>query len=161
RRRLLLLTAFCLLPSAYCSRAAAQSPRDKVQIRSVRVGFPPGPGATDGEDTTLGVRQTLYKPGAWAPVYVDVINAGNYDRKRDGRAEGTAETPDADATAPIYIVDLPPFDGLGNPSSVIAYPRPGGRYGEFTVRVVANGRDLCQPAKLGSGSPSGMGANGL
>src|SRR6516164_6143729 len=104
-RGLLLLAAGLLLTPA---AAPAQSPRDKVQIRSVRVGFSPGPSSGDGEDAVLGVRQTLYKPGAWAPVYVDVINVGKYDRKRDGAAEVVVETPDCDDTAHNYITPLPP-----------------------------------------------------
>src|SRR6478735_2203754 len=109
------LLGLLLLPAT----GAAQSPRDKVQIRAARVGFPPGSGAGDSEEINLGLRQTLYKPGAWTPVYVDVINAGKYDRARDGDAEVVVETLDCDDTAHNYVVPLPPFDPQSNTSSVI------------------------------------------
>src|SRR5581483_6078563 len=157
-RGLVVLAAGFLLPAA----ASAQSPRDKVQVRAVRVGFTPGPATAETEEmAAIAVRQTLYKPGAWTPVYVDVINLGKYDRSKDGPAQVVVETPDCDDTAHNYITDLPPFDELSNTSSVIAYTRAGGRYGEFTVRVVAKGRDLCQPFRTGSGSVGNLSAAGL
>lgn len=152
-RRLVVLTACCLLPAACCSRAAAQSSRDKVQFRAVRVGFPAGPTVEDpSEINTIGARDSLYKSAAWTPVYVGLTNIKQYDPKKDGPAEVIVETPDCDDTAHTYSVPVPPFDekeGLAGNADVVAYTRTGSRYGEIKVRVVAGGKDLCQPYETG------------
>src|SRR5262245_16803006 len=123
-RRALVLVACGLLAGS----ANAQSARDKVQIRSVRIGFPPGPQAEGGDETVsmTGVRDSLYKPGAWTPVYVGLTNIKRYDPdpKKDGRAVVIVETPDCDDTAHTYTVALPPFDeedGLAGQANVVAY----------------------------------------
>jgi hypothetical protein len=152
-RRLLILTACCLLPAACSSPAFAQSSRDKVQFRTVRVGFPPGPTTEDpNEINTIGPRDSLYKTAAWTPVYIGLTNINKYDPKRDGPAEVIVETPDCDDTAHTYTVIVPPFDekeGLAGNADVVAYTRTGSRYGEIKIRVVAGGKDLCQPYETG------------
>ncbi len=156
----------CLLPAACCGEAAAQkSPRDKVEVQYVRVGFPPGP--TDAaEDGAPATRDSLYKSGAWTPVYVTLVNIGRYDPdpKKDGPAVLIVETPDCDDTTNGYTVAVPAFDeqeGLAGQAKVVAYTRSGSRYGDFTIRVVAGGKDLCQPFKLGMAAAGYQTANGL
>ncbi|HEY1379619.1 MAG TPA: hypothetical protein VGF55_22640 [Gemmataceae bacterium] len=155
------LVGLLLLPAV----ATAQSPRDRVQVQYVRVGFPPGP--TDPADeaaSAVATRDSLYKAGAWTPVYVTLVNVGKYDRKKDGPAEVIVETPDCDDTINGYAAPVPEFDekeGLAGQASVIAYTRTGSRYGETTIRVVAGGKDLCQPFKLGMAAAGFQNAAGL
>jgi hypothetical protein len=150
-RRLLVFTACCLLPAACCSQAAAQSVREKIQMR-VHVGFPPGPADAPDENNSSGQRDSLYKVAVWTPVYVSLSNVGKYDPKKDGPAEVIVETPDGDDTAHTYTVLVPPFDEQSGQTNVIAYTRSGSRYGEISVRVVANGKDLATPYKPGVAS---------
>src|SRR5262245_65160143 len=121
--------AVCLV--LFPASLAAQSPRDKVTIRSVRVGFPPGPiGPTVGEEDEGVVfaeqRAPLFKPGAWTPAYIDVINNGKYDpdSSKDGRAQVVVEVFDCDDTANNYAVPLPPLQP-GESATVLAYTRSG------------------------------------
>src|SRR5919201_4440867 len=98
--------------AALCALAApapAQSPRDKVTFQNVRFGFAPGPHAGNPDETNINFRQPLFKPGAWVPVHVDVLNTGKYDEKQDGPAEVIVETLDADDAAHSYRVRLPSF----------------------------------------------------
>ena len=53
------------------------------------------------------------------------------------------------------------LEGLAGQASVVAYTRTGSRYGDFTVRVVAGGKDLCQPFKLGQSAAGFQNATGL
>jgi hypothetical protein len=147
--RLVLLTACCLLPAACCGEAAAQSPRDKVSFADVRFGFTPGPHAGNPEEAGASFKQPLYKPGAWVPVYVHVVNNGKYDERAEGSAEVVVETLDSDDAANSYRVALPSMPQENPSAKVIAYTRPGTRYTDVTVRVVRkrDGRDLCQPDK--------------
>src|SRR5437763_14893800 len=89
----LVLVGLLLVPAS----AAAQSPRDKVQIMSVRVGFPPGPQGQAADEEVLFSNQRLmvHKPGAWTPVYITIINTGKYDAdpRKDGPAEVVVEVP--------------------------------------------------------------------
>ena len=48
------------------------------------------------DETNLNYRQPLFKPGAWMPVYIDVLNTGKYDERADGPAEVIVETLDSD-----------------------------------------------------------------
>src|SRR4051794_41704107 len=118
--RLLVLAACLLLPTA----ALAQSSRDKVQFRGVRVGFPAGPTVEDpNEINTIGARDSLYKSAAWTPVYIGLTNINKYDPKKDGPAEVIVETPDCDDTAHTYTVPVPPFDekeGLARQADAVA-----------------------------------------
>ena len=146
--------------------SARPSPRDKVEVRSVRVGFAPGSSDT-GEENASGNRDSLYKAGAWTPVYVTIINTGKYDPdpKKDGPAMVVIEAPDCDDTTNEFAVPLPAFDeqeGLAGQASVIAYTRSGSRYSEFTIRVVtASGKNLCEPFPFGKQAAGYPTANGL
>src|SRR4051794_13161014 len=91
---LLFFTAYCLLPAACCGEAAAQSARDRVTFANVRFGFTPAPHGGQDE-TNVNFKQPFYKPGAWVPVYVDVLNTGKYDEKIDGPATVVVETLDS------------------------------------------------------------------
>lgn len=149
QRRFLVFTACCLLPAVCCGKAAAQSPRDKVSFADVRFGFTPGPHAGNPEENTASFRQLLYKPGAWVPVYVHVLNNGKYDERTDGPAEVVVETLDSDDAANSYRVALPSMPPQDPSARVIAYTRPGTRYTDVTVRIVRkkDGRDLCAADK--------------
>jgi len=140
-------TACCLLPAAWCGEAAAQSPRDKVAFADVRFGFTPGPHAGNPDETNASLKQLLYKPGAWVPVYVHVVNNGKYDERNDGPAEIVVETLDSDDAANSYRVALPSMPQENPSARVIAYTRPGTRYTDVTVKVLRkrDGRDMCQP----------------
>lgn len=150
------LIAGCLAIVAVSGVARAQS-REKIQIESVRIGFPPGP-QTQQDDNALSLtRDSLYRMGEWVPVYVTLNNVGRYDPdpKKDGPALLIVESPDSDHTTTAYTVDLPRFDeqdGLAGKARVMTYTRPGSSYGEFTIRIVAKdtGRDLIAPSKPGS-----------
>jgi hypothetical protein len=153
------LVSLLLLPAA---ASAQRSPREKVDVQSVRIGFPPGP--TDAaEDGAPAARDSLYKSGAWTPVYVTLVNIGRYDPdpKKDGPAVVIVETTDCDDTTNSYTVPVPAFDeeeGLAGQAKVVAYTRSGSRYGEFSIRVVAGGKDLCEPRKPGvTGFPNAEG----
>ena len=74
------LLALCALATP----VSAQSPRDKVSFADVRFGFTPGPHAGNPDEQNINLRQLLYKPGAWVPVYVHVLNNGKYDERTDG-----------------------------------------------------------------------------
>src|SRR5438105_4145685 len=139
---LLFLAAHCLLPTADC---AAQSSRDKVSVRT-RIGYPPGPHQASPDELVSGSRPPMFKSGGWTPVYVDVQNSGKYDPATDGPAIVSVGAFDSDDALSSYSVPLPPFDEGGS-SSVILYLRPGSRYSDITVRVLAKGRELCPEDK--------------
>jgi hypothetical protein len=143
--RILSILALCALAVPL----SAQSPRDKVTFADVRFGFTPGPHAGNPEENAASFRQLLYKPGAWVPVYVHVLNNGKYDERLsgDGPAEVVVETLDSDDAANSYRVALPSMPPENPSAKIIAYTRPGTRYTDVTVRVVRkkDGRDLCQP----------------
>ena len=151
-----------LLPAV---ASAQNSSRDKVQVQYVRVGFPPG--STDAtEDNAPATHDSLYKSGAWTPVYVTLVNIGRYDPdpKKDGPAVLIVETPDCDDINNAYTVPVPAFDeqeGLAGQAKVVAYSRSGSRYGEFTIRVVAGGKNLCEPFRLGMAAAGYQSASGL
>jgi hypothetical protein len=156
-----------LIAVAVTGPAAAQpSLRYKIEITDVRVGFLPGGGDQPDESTPVSIRDSLYKSGAWAPVYVRLTNVNRYDPdpKKDGPAVVVVETTDCDDTANRYTVPVPQFDeqeGLAGQCQVIAYVRAGGRFPEFNVSVVsADRRELAKPAQAGGG-PGGRSTNGL
>lgn len=126
------------------SLAPAQSSRDKVSIVNVRVGFNAGPHAASPDEMVSGQRSRMFKTGGWAPVFVNVQNTGKYDPASDGPIVVSVETTDSDDTLNSYSAPLPPFDSGGS-ASVLLYTRAGNRYGDYTVRVQARGRELCRP----------------
>jgi hypothetical protein len=134
--------------------AVAQSSRDKVSFRNIRVGYPPGP-HTASPDDIPGQRAPIFKAGGWTPIVVDVQNTGKYDPGIDGPAFVSVDVSDSDDTLNSYTAALPPFDEGGS-SSVILYTRPGSRYSDLTIRVQAKGRELCKEDKR---SYSGLDGN--
>jgi hypothetical protein len=143
--------AYCLLPAAYCDKAAAQpNSRYKIEIQYVRVGFPAGPMEPNDNRAYGGGRDSLYKFGAWTPVYITLGNDGKFnpDPKKDGPAVVIVETPDCDDTITNYTVPVPAFDeqdGLAGHATVVAYARTGSLSGDFGIRVVAGGKDMSKP----------------
>jgi hypothetical protein len=159
------LIGLLLLPAA---ASAQPGPRDKIEIAYVRVGFSSVPVEVNEENSGIGARDSLYKTGAWAPVYVRLTNIGKYDPdpKKDGPATLIVETPDCDDANTAYSVPVPAFDeqeGLAGQTTVLAYARTGTSYGgSFTIKVVANGKELCKPFVFGSRlgqSAAGLPAN--
>ena len=136
---------------------AAQTGRDKVSFRNVRIGFPPGPHTATPDEAMLGQRPPMYKAGAWTPIIVDVQNTGRYDPATDGPAIVSVDVSDSDDTLNSYSAPLPQFDEGGS-ASVILYTRPGSHYADITVRIQAKGRDLCKPDQR---NYSGLDANQL
>ena len=111
--RLSVFAACCLLSAACrCGEASAQrSPREKIEVQYARIGFLPGPSGA-AEDDVPSVRTSLYKSGAWVPVYISLNNIGRYDPdpKKDGPAVVIVEAPDCDDTTNTYTVPVPAFD---------------------------------------------------
>jgi hypothetical protein len=159
-----ILAAACLAFAA--GDAAAQVSRYKIEIQSVRVGFEPGPTQPVDENAVAADRGTLYKSGAWTPIFVRLTNVNKYnpDPKKDGPAVLLVETPDCDDTISTYSVPVPAFDeeeGLAGMANVIAYTRTGGRYSDFKVRVVAGTKDLSAEYKVGQQANSNQNAVAL
>jgi hypothetical protein len=147
----------CGLMLAMGGAAIAQSSRDKVSFRSVRVGYPPGPHSGNPDEVPMGARSPMFKAGGWTPVVVDVQNTGRYDPSNDGPATVSVETNDSDDMTNTYSAPLPPFDEGGS-SSVMLFTRPGSRFSEMTIRIQAKGRDLCSAHQQ---SYTGLDANQL
>jgi hypothetical protein len=135
----------------------AQTGREKVSFRNVRIGFPPGPHTATPDEAMLGQRPPMYKAGAWTPIIVDVQNTGRYDPATDGPATVSVDVSDSDDTLNTYSVPLPQFDEGGSASAIL-YTRPGSHYADITVRIQAKGRDLCKPDQR---NYSGLDANQL
>jgi hypothetical protein len=152
--RLLLSVA---LTAVIAAPAAAQTGREKVSFRNVRVGYPPGPHNASPDEAVLGNRPPMFKAGAWTPILVDIQNTGRYDPATDGPAIVSVDVADSDDTLNTYSAPLPQFDEGGS-ASVILYTRPGSHYADITVRVQAKGRDICTPRQT---SYSGLDANQL
>ena len=157
---------FACWPAPSAAASAQRSPRDKIEVQAVRVGFPPGP--TDGgRGQRSATRSSLYKAGAWTPVYIDLdqrrpVRPGP-EKGRPGRRH-RRNRPTATTRPTPTLSPFPAFDeqeGLAGQASVVAYTRTGSRYGDFTIRVVAGGKDLCQPFKLGQQAGGFTTANGL
>jgi hypothetical protein len=107
--------------------AGAQTPR--VKITGVRVGFP------GSLHRTGSGAQTRFKPGHWAPVYVDLdvrdapLKAGSYVLQ--------VETTDSDDMQNVYVEKrfLPPIE-VGEQPTLLTYVRFGNSGSEMTVKVL-------------------------
>ena len=126
-RRLILAVVplgLLLLPGV----AGAQT-RERVKITSVRLGLPKGP---YGGDTG---RPTVFKPGQWAPVYVDLECV----RDTEEDLQLVVETKDADEAITEGTVGLGAMnkgDKLsGNELGRLPYLKPGSTYSTVTVRI--------------------------
>ena len=150
------LTTFTLV-LVLSGPVAAQTGREKVSFRNVRVGYPPGPHNAAPDEAMLGNRPPMFKAGAWTPIFIDVQNTGRYDPTTDGPGIVSVDVADSDDTLNTYSAPLPQFDEGGS-ASVILYTRPGSHYADITVRVQAKGRDICAPRQT---SYSGLDANTL
>jgi hypothetical protein len=116
------------------SGARAQ-PRAKVYIDDVRVGF--SAALEPGEIGDERGRASLYKPGFWTPVFVQV-RAG-----AEGVVKGRllVETADSDDVANVYSVPLPPAGLEPNETfTALAYAKPGSLRSDFVIRVEADNR---------------------
>jgi hypothetical protein len=121
----LALTAAVSLPSP----AGAQTPR--VEITGVRVGFP---GSIHRAGSGMGP-QGRFKPGHWAPVYVDLdvrdaaLKAGTYVLQ--------VETTDSDDMQNVYTERrfLPTIEAKEQPT-LLTYVRLGNIGSELTVKVL-------------------------
>jgi hypothetical protein len=163
------LLSSLLLPAAAAAQDEPGPARPtsgyKIEIQYVRVGFPPGP-IDNSDENAPGQRESLYKMGAWTPVYIRLANVHRYDPdpKKDGPAVVIVSTPDCDDTSTEYAVPVPAFDeeeGLAGMANIVAYTRTGEAYGDFTIRVVAGNKDLAQDFKLGQRRGPYQSANGL
>ncbi|HEX4590432.1 MAG TPA: hypothetical protein VH120_10915, partial [Gemmataceae bacterium] len=123
---LALLSLGLVLPSA----ASAQT-RERVKVTNIRLGLPKGPFGGDNS------RPTVFKPGQWAPVYVDLECV----RDLDEDIQLVVETRDADDAITEAVVDL---GGVlkakgdkvaSNELGRLAYLKPGNTYPTVTARV--------------------------
>jgi len=110
--------------------AAAGAPtRERDKGTSARLGLPTGPFKTESGKTTI------YKPGQWAPVYVDLECV----RDTEEGLQLVVETRDADDAITEGVIELGPMtkgDKLaGNEMGRLPYLKPGTSYATVTVRV--------------------------
>jgi hypothetical protein len=145
---LAVLSLGLLLPAT----AGAQT-RERVKITNVRLGLPKGP---FGGDTG---RPTVFKPGQWAPVYVDLECV----RDLDEDIQLVVETRDADEAITEGVVDL---GGVlkakgdkvaGNEMGRLPYLKPGNLFATVTVRVkgAKTGRTYSEAVERSFGSVEG------
>jgi hypothetical protein len=128
----LALTAALVLPEV----AAAQAPQ--VDITGLRIGFP-----STLNRAGRGFTQVNYKPGSWAPLYVD-LQVRNAPLQRESYAL-VVEMTDGDDMQNVYQEKrfLPTIDPKQNPAeTVLTYVRIAHNNSELTVKVVdANNPD--------------------
>src|SRR5262245_32153454 len=121
----LLLTAYCVLPSA----AQAQL-LPKLTIDQVRVGFPAG---TAGE--------TRFKSGAWAPVYIDVTTSKNWPQAAVLLL--TVETADSDNVQNRYVTEVRGLEPEKQ-TTLLTYVRPGNLSADTVITL----RDADRPDRV-------------
>jgi len=132
------LTLAVLSLGLFLPSAASAQTRERVKITNVRLGLPKGPFGGDSG------RPTVFKPGQWAPVYVDLECV----RDLDEDIQLVVETRDADDAVTEGTVDLGGVLKVkgdkvaGNEMGRLAYLKPGNTYPTVTVRVkgVKSGR---------------------
>lgn len=119
---LAILSLACLIPA----NAFAQN-RERIKITGVRMGF-----------SSPGSAGSVYKPGQWAPVYVD-LECVKDTTKDDSRLLLIVETKDADEAITEGVVEIASMaqgDQLkGNELGRIPYLKPGSSNCSVTVRV--------------------------
>jgi hypothetical protein len=108
--------------------ATAQT-RERVKITNVRFGLPKGPFGGDNN------RPTVFKPGQFAPVYVDLECV----RDTEENLQLVVETRDADdaiTEGSIELGQMNKGDKLaGNEMGRLTYLKPGNAYATLTVRI--------------------------
>lgn len=126
-----LLSAATLL--GWSSEAPAQFP---VKIKSVRVGFAPGPFSPQRDENNQPYY--IYKAAMWAPVWIDLECTGSIDEEK---IEIAVESSDGDDVLAITSIVVPtPQSGrvtVSHELGRIPYVKPGGVTGDFTVNVYA------------------------
>lgn len=100
----------------------------QTTISAIRVGFP-------AARKEAGARTTLFKSGAWTPVYVDLV-AGP-----DGFDKGTltVKAPDCDEVETSYTIEVGPIPG-GARQTVQTFTRPGSLSPEIRVALTGTAR---------------------
>src|SRR5205807_664656 len=85
-------------------------------------------------------RTFLFKPGAWAPVYVEV-QAGPDGTQQPGQV--VVETTDSDEVQNRFFADppLPPLEG-GKSDTVLTYTKPGSLGCDITVTLDVDGQRI-------------------
>lgn len=145
-----LLLAVLAIGLLFPSAATAQT-RERVKITNVRFGLPKGPYGGDNS------RTTVFKPGQWAPVYVDLECV----RDTEEDLHLVVETKDADDVITEGTVTLGPMnkgDKLnGNELGRLPYLKPGSTYATVTVRIkgAKTGRNYSEAVERTFGSVEG------
>jgi hypothetical protein len=137
-----LTLAVLVLGLLYPAAVGAQT-RERVKVSSVRLGLPTGPFKGDGS------RTTVFKPGQWAPVYVDLECV----RDTEEGLQLVVETRDADDAITEGVVELGPMNKgdklAGNEMGRLPYLKPGTTYATVTIRVkgIKSGRQYSSDAE--------------
>ena len=120
---------------------AAQS-KPQFEFKDVRAGFIPGPLA---EKEDIARRMPMFKAGQWTPVYVTIEGKGALrDAVLTVQSVDSAEDLN-DYPMPIPLVE---FSAESPVHTFLTYTRPGKIETAISVRLQANGRDLCQAAEV-------------
>jgi hypothetical protein len=125
------LTLAVLSLGLFLPPTAGAQTRERVKITNVRFGLPKGPFGGDNS------RPTVFKPGQWAPVYVDLECV----RDLDEDIQLVVETRDADDAITEGVVDLGGVlktkgDRLAsNELGRLPYLRAGNAYAAVSVRI--------------------------
>ena len=119
----------CLSLAFVVPTAAVAQTRERVKVTGIRLGLPNGPFKSDNS------RTSLFKPGQWAPVYVDL------ECTKD-TVEGlllVVETKDADEAiteGQVEIAAMAKGDRLaGNELGRLPYLKPGSTYATVNVKI--------------------------
>ncbi|MBO0698233.1 MAG: hypothetical protein J2P46_07555 [Zavarzinella sp.] len=123
------LTLACLAIGLVLPPAAVAQTRERVKVTGLRLGLPVGPVRSDGS------RTGIFKPGQWAPVYIDL----ECSRDTEEPLQVIVETRDADdvfTEGAIEIAAMAKGDRLsGNEFGRLAYLKPGQVYATVNVRI--------------------------
>jgi hypothetical protein len=123
------LTLACLAVGLVLPPAALAQTRERVKVTGLRLGLPVGPVRSDGS------RTGIFKPGQWAPVYLDL----ECSRDTEEPLQVIVETRDADdviTEGSIEIAAMAKGDRvLGNELGRLPYLKPGQVYATVNVRV--------------------------
>jgi hypothetical protein len=123
------LTLACLALGLLVSADAVAQTRERVKVTGLRLGLPVGPVRSDTS------RTGIFKPGQWAPVYIDLECA----RDTEEPLQVIVETRDADEViteGSVEIAAMVKGDRLqGNELGRLPYLKPGQVNATLTVRV--------------------------